>query len=66
MGLTTATTGFNTQEYQEAFKLYNKTVVKPIQLVIQRVFDRLFGIEDSIKFVPFSLEPTVEATPAVQ
>lgn len=66
MGMTTATSGFNTQEYQEAFKLYNKTVVKPIQLVIQRVFDRLFGIEDSIKFVPFSLEPTVESTPAVQ
>lgn len=65
MGMTTATSGFNTQEYQEAFKLYNKTVVKPIQLVIARVFDRIFGLEDSIKFVPFSLEQTVE-TPAAE
>lgn len=48
--------GFNQQEYESAFKLYNKTTVKPIQRDLQRVFNRIFGVEDSIEFIPFTLE----------
>lgn len=49
-------TGFNKQEFQEAYDLYNKTTVFPIQKDIERSFDKIFGISDSIKIVPFKLE----------
>lgn len=48
--------GFNTQEYDEAFKLYNKTTVKPIQDDLTRTFDKIFKMDNSIGFVPFKLE----------
>lgn len=51
--------GFNQQEYDSAFKLYNKTTVQPIQRDLQRVFNRIFGVEDSLSFIPFSLETNV-------
>lgn len=55
MGLPTATTGFNSQEYSAAFKLYNKTVITPIQDVIKEVICKVLG-EDAISFVPFSIK----------
>lgn len=48
--------GFNQQEYDSAFKLYNKTTVQPIQRDLQRIFNRIFGISDSISFIPFNLD----------
>lgn len=55
-GLSTEGTGFNKQEFDEAFLLYNRTTVVPIQRDLQRVFDRIFGVKESINFIPFSLE----------
>lgn len=55
-GLMTETTGFNEQEFAEAFKLYNRTVVKPIQKVIVDTFDKIFGVDGSITIEPFNLE----------
>lgn len=55
-GLMTETTGFNEQEFAEAFKLYNRTVVKPIQKVIVDAFDKIFGVDGSITITPFNLE----------
>ncbi len=52
----TVQTGFNTQEYQEAFNLYNRTAIIPKQKEIVRIFDAIFQMEDSISFIPFSLE----------
>ena len=54
-GLATDTTGFNSQEYAEAFKLYNRTVIKPYQLAIQRAFNVLFGLSNSIIIKPFEM-----------
>lgn len=48
--------GFNTQEYESAFLLYNQTTVLPIQKDLARTFNKIFGVENSIKFVPFKLE----------
>ena len=48
--------GFNTQEYEAAFKLYNKTTVEPIQRDLKRVFDKIFGVDNSIEIIPFNLE----------
>lgn len=49
-------TGFNKQEFDEAFSLYNKTTVEPIQKDIIRSFNKIFGIEDSLTIIPFKLE----------
>lgn len=55
-GLMTESTGFNSQEFAESFKLYNRTCVQPIQKSIVETFDKIFGIEGSITIVPFSIE----------
>lgn len=52
-GLPNETTGFSQQEYFEAFTLYNKTAVAPIQNDIIRVLE-LFG--DTCRIEPFKLE----------
>jgi len=49
-------TGFNKQEFDEAYELYNKTTVKPIQKDLERTFDKVFGVDESIKIIPFTLE----------
>lgn len=50
-------TGFNETEFNEAFKLYNKTVVSALQDQIKDAFDKIFGIENSITITPFMLTP---------
>lgn len=55
-GIPTKTTGFNMQEYNEAYKLYNKTVIQPLQKRIVKAFDKIFGMKKSIKIIPFSME----------
>ena len=55
-GLMTETTGFNEQEFFEAFKLYNRTAVRPIQQIITKSFDKILGFEGSITIEPFNLE----------
>lgn len=52
----TSTTGFNTQEYMESFKLYNRTVVKPHQLEIKDAFNQIMSVDDCITITPFSLD----------
>ena len=49
-------TAFNKQEFTEAFELYNKTTIIPIQKDIQRCFNRIFSVPDSINIIPFKLE----------
>lgn len=52
-GLPTETTGFNSQEYAEAFKLYNRTVVYPMQKIL---VDKISMITNcSITIEPFDL-----------
>ena len=54
-GLPTATTGFNSQEFSDALKLYEKTVVDPIRDVIKECIDKVTGVEDSITITPISI-----------
>ena len=49
-------TGLNKQEFTEAFQLYNKTTVEPIQKDLKRTFDKIFGVDNSIEIIPFKLE----------
>lgn len=56
-GLPTAT-GFSTEEYMEAFKLYNRTAVRPIQSILVKSINYLIGKKITIE--PFSLDDNKE------
>lgn len=56
-GLPTETTGFNSQEYQDAFALFNKTVISPIQKIIVKSINKILG-EGSVSITPFSVKFT--------
>lgn len=58
-GYTLEGTGFNKQEFNEAFTLYNKTTVKPIQKDIINSFKKIFiDTPLEITIIPFNLEDT--------
>ena len=54
-GLSVEGNGFSREEYLQAFALYNKTVVVPLQKDVERAF-RSFGFV--IKFKTFNLDDT--------
>ena len=54
-GLPNAANGFSTAEYRDSFKLYQKSVVEPLQDVILEGFEKITGVEDDIKIVPFAI-----------
>ena len=47
---------FNREEYEQAFALYNKTTVEPIQKDIQCTFNKIFGVDNSLVIEPFKIE----------
>ena len=55
-GVPTESNGFNSEEYQSSFKLYNRTRVKPVQRYISGRMDRLFQMQDAITITPFTIE----------
>ena len=55
-GLQKENNGFSQDEYLQAFALYNRTMVKPIQNIIVKCFNKLFNTDKSITIKPFSLE----------
>lgn len=63
-GLPTETTGFNEQEYNESFKLYNRTMVRPMQKKIVDAFEYIYGEKGVLSFEPYSLENNNETTVA--
>lgn len=58
MGVYQQGTGFNDQDYMQAFKLYNRTRVRPIQKQIIDAFDKVFGTVGSLTIKPFSIDWT--------
>lgn len=55
-GIPTENLGFSNEEYEAAFKLYNRTQILPVQKKIIDTLDYIFGVEGSITIKPFSLE----------
>lgn len=53
-GIMTETTGFSEQEFMEAFKLFNRTMVRPIQNRMIGAFEKIFG-EKTIQIRPFTI-----------
>lgn len=55
-GIPTENLGFSQEEYDGAFKLFNKTVVKPIIKKLCNAFDTIYGKENTVTVEPFSLD----------
>ena len=55
-GFSSEGNGFSKSEFLEAFELYYKTVVKPIQNDIVRVFEKIYNQSNIIQFVQFEIE----------
>ena len=60
-GLSTAT-GFSVEEFDSAFKLYNRTMVRPVQRQIADAYDKIYGQKGVLNIKPFSLDGTNEQT----
>ena len=54
-GIDQQKTGFNSNEYCGAFRLFNKTVIEPMQNIIRNSFDKIIGMKNSILISPFEI-----------
>lgn len=52
-GISSDNNGFNSEEYESTFKLFNRTMIRPVQTLLVKTFSRV-GIDITIK--PFSWE----------
>ena len=60
-GLTSeANTGFSTEEFEQSFKLYNRTQIQPVQRMICDVYDKIYGQKGVLTIRPFSLSGDIE------
>ena len=53
-------TGFSTDEFEQSFKLYNRTQIRPVQRLIADAFDMIYGSKGVLTIKPFSLESDTE------
>ena len=60
-GLPNENSGFNDQDYSEAFKIFQKTVILPIQKIIKSAFEKILGEKEVIQIEPFSIDWTDDA-----
>jgi len=59
-GIPTENNGFSAEEYESAFRLYNRTMVRPVQILITEAYERIFGIPGVLTIQPFSLNEGAE------
>lgn len=58
-GIPTAT-GFSMEEFEQSWKLYNRTHVRPVQRIICDAYDRIYGATGVLTIKPFSLNDEAE------
>ena len=51
-----ANTGFSTEEFEQSFKLYNRTQIQPIQRLICDAYDKIYGQKGVLTIKPFSMD----------
>ena len=60
-GLTSeVNTGFSTEEFEQSFKLYNRTQIQPVQRMICDAYDKIYGQRGVLTIRPFSLGEDTE------
>lgn len=52
--------GFSDQDFSESFKLFNRTVIRPIQKLVCNCFDKIFDKQGVIEIKPFSFDEEYE------
>ena len=57
-GIPTESLGFSSEEYESAFRLFNRTTVRPAQRIICDAYDRALGVTGALTIKPFSLDDT--------
>lgn len=55
-GIPTENLGFSQEEYDGAFKLYNRTCVKPVQRIICDAYDKIYGKPGVLTIQPFTID----------
>jgi hypothetical protein len=55
-GLPTQQSGFSDQDFPEAYKLAQATVVLPVQKEIKRIFEKIFGEKEVVTIEPFNID----------
>lgn len=55
-GIPTESLGFSAEEYQQAFDLFNRTQIQPVQARIADAFDRVCGAPGVLTITPFTLD----------
>lgn len=61
LGIPTDKNGFATSEYGDAFKIFNRSVILPLQKTVCEIFDDIFQKEDSITIEPFTIDMSDDA-----
>ena len=56
-GVNPENNGFSKEEFLQAFELYNKTMISPIQKEVVRCFNKIYGVDNAFSFIPFELSP---------
>lgn len=59
-GIPTEGNGFANEQYEESFRLYNRTAVRPMQRLICDAYDRIYGQTGVLTITPFSLDYGME------
>ena len=55
-GIPTEGNGFANEQYEESFKLYNRTQIRPVQRMIADAYDKIYGQPKVLTIVPFSMD----------
>lgn len=55
-GIPTESLGFSQEEYESAFRLFNRTHIRPIQRKIADAYDKIYGQKGVLTIVPFSMD----------
>lgn len=55
-GIPTESLGFSQEEYESAFRLFNRTMIKPVQKMVADAYDKIYGQSGVMIIQPFSME----------
>ena len=55
-GVEKETTGFNSEDYKNAFKLYSRLRIRPLQVKMENLFKKVWGGDEPITIEPFKID----------
>lgn len=59
-GIPTENNGFSNEEYAESFKLYNRTMIQPVQKMIVDAYEKIYNQKGVMTIKPFSMSGETE------